>query len=222
MSAQAVQLTLDLPFDERMSRNDFVVGASNRAALDFVDLWPDWPANVAILTGPAGSGKTHLSNIWAEASGALRHRAKNLDIETFPQWLLTGALVLEDADVHGVDETAFFHLVNTFRVEGGYLLITAESPVGEWGLMLADLSSRLRAAVPVEIGAPDDVLLAQVLVKQFADRQLMVAPDVVAFLVARMERSLNAARETVNRLDDASLTRGRAITKRFAGDVLGY
>ena len=53
---------------------------------------------------------------------------------------------------------------------------------------LPDLASRLRAAPSVAIAPPDDRLLAAVLVKLFADRQVRVAPEVIAFLLRRMER----------------------------------
>ena len=54
----------------------------------------------------------------------------------------------------------------------------------------------------MEIGEPDDAMLAQVMVKLFADRQIAVDERIVSYLVTRMERSLDAARRVVGRLDD--------------------
>lgn len=221
-ASNPVQLTLDLPHDEAMSRGDFIVSDANRHALGFVDSWPDWPANVALLIGPAGSGKTHLANIWAHEAGAQRHRAKNLTFENITPWLETGALVLEDLDFNSLDEVALFHLVNTVRGGQGFLLMTCEQPLSHWSLALPDLASRLRAAVPVDIGAPDDDLMRQIFLKQFTDRQIIIEPSVIDYLVSRMERSLNSVREVVCRLDEASFSQGRAITKRLAYDVIQF
>lgn len=217
-----VQLTLDLPFQEAMRRADFIESPANAAALRFIEAWPDWPGNIALLTGPAGAGKTHLATIWAEKSGAQRHFAKALCFDRIEPWLQTGALVIEDVGGDQIDETALFHLLNTVRTEGGALLITAQNPLSRWHLSIADLISRLRAAISVEIGAPDDILLAEVYRKQFQDRQIAVDPAVIDYLLPRVERSLTAAREIVASLDRASSSRRRPITKRLASEILEF
>jgi chromosomal replication initiation ATPase DnaA len=74
------------------------------------------------------------------------------------------------------------------------------------------LMSRLKAMPAQEIAAPDDALLAAVLVKLFADRQLTVSEEVVKYLVARIERSCHAARSWVAALDAAALAENRAVT----------
>ncbi len=66
------QLPLALAHPPQHGRDSFLPGRSNRAALALVERWPDWPAPIALLSGPAGSGKTHLAHIWAERSGARR------------------------------------------------------------------------------------------------------------------------------------------------------
>ncbi len=59
---------------------------------------------------------------------------------------------------------------------GGSLLLTTPAPPAALPIALADLASRLRALPVAGIAPPDDALLAAVLVKHFADRQLRVAP----------------------------------------------
>lgn len=217
-----VQLTLDLPFDEAMGIDDFITAAPNEQAFDFICKWPEWPANVAVLSGPSGSGKTHLANIWATLSGARQHMAKNLSLDLIPEWLETGALVVEDFQANQFDEAALFHLVNAVRGGPGHLLMTSSEPPANWGLQTADIISRLRAAVPIEIELPDDTLMRHIFVKQFSDRQIIVEPNVIDYLLFRIERSLNAVRECVALLDEAAFSKGRPITRRFAADVLGF
>ena len=72
----------------------------------------------------------------------------------------------------------------------------------------------------IAIGAPDDALLAAVLVKLFADRQLRIAEEVVTYLLGRMERSFAACARLVERLDHAALAGQRAITVPLARRVL--
>jgi chromosomal replication initiation ATPase DnaA len=82
------------------------------------------------------------------------------------------------------------------------------------------LRSRLLAVPAVEVKPPDDALLGAVLVKLFADRQLRISEDVIAYLLPRIERSFAAAQEMVAALDQAALADQRAITVRLARDIL--
>ncbi|MFN6952927.1 MAG: chromosomal replication initiator DnaA, partial [Albidovulum sp.] len=70
------------------------------------------------------------------------------------------------------------------------------------------------------ISAPDDALLAAVLVKHFADRQIVVAPDLIPWLVARMDRSFAAARALVAAIDARAMADGRPVTRTVARQVL--
>ena len=85
---------------------------------------------------------------------------------------------------------------------------------------MPDLASRLAAAMSVAVGAPDDELIAGVLIKHFLDRQISVDPAVVTFLLGRMERSFAAVRRIVAALDEAGLAEKRGITVPLARAVL--
>jgi chromosomal replication initiation ATPase DnaA len=118
--------------------------------------------------------------------------------------------VIDDADRAG--EAALLHLFNACLEGGGSLLLTVRASPSSWKVALRDLGSRLRAAPAVGIGLPDDTLLGAVLVKHFADRQVRVAAEVIAYLIARMERSLADAAQVAAALDLAALSGGGAIT----------
>ena len=132
-----------------------------------------------------------------------------------------GPVLVEDVDRDGFGQAELFHLINAVRSAGTSLLITARSWPVAWGVTLPDLGSRLKAATTVEIGPPDDLLLSQILVKLFADRQLLADDRIVAYLVPRMERSLAAAQSIVERLDRLALARGTRISRALAAEVLG-
>jgi chromosomal replication initiation ATPase DnaA len=218
----AEQLGLDLPSIAALGREDFLVAPSNALAVALIDAWPNWPSGKLVLSGPAGSGKTHLAHVWAARSGASIYDAGDLTGADIPT-LASGPVVIENLpDFAGNDavETALFHLHNLCLANGHALLVTGSGALPNWPIALPDLKSRLQGAASAELAAPDDTLLAAVLVKQFADRQLAPPPDVIPFLVKRIDRSFEAARDIVAALDAESLARKKPITRPFASTLL--
>jgi chromosomal replication initiation ATPase DnaA len=165
------QLAFALPHAESFSRDDFLEGPGNAAAVELIDRWPDWPGRVVMLVGEAGAGKSHLAAIWAENAGARLVAARALTAAAVPGALATGALVVEDVAVAGLDERALFHLLNLARQDEVDVLMTARTPPAGWALELPDLLSRLRAVPIVTLAAPDDALLRSLIVKLCLDRQ---------------------------------------------------
>lgn len=214
------QLVLGFEHRPALGEESFLVADSNRDAVAWIDRWPDWPGRILAVHGPSGSGKSHLSHVWQRRSGARRLEAGELGTTFLEAWPGKGtALVIEHGD-RGVDETALFHVINLVREDQGYLLLTGREAPARWSVALPDLASRLSAVTAVQLGPPDDALIAAVLTKQFQDRQLRVPDDVVAYLVARMERSFAAIGQTVAALDTLSLAERRAITVPLARRVL--
>lgn len=213
------QIPLDLPHEAALSRDDYLVGASNRAAFELLTRWPDWPAPVVVLAGPVGAGKTHLVNAFRDETGAKVISAVDLSEAAVAELAAAPAAVVEDAH-KGLSETALFHLLNAARQAGKTVLITSRTWPASWKITLPDLVSRLRAATPVEIEEPDDDFLRRVLVKLFADRQIAVDQGVVDYLVVRMERSLEVAMRAVEAIDQEALAGRVKISKPLAGRVL--
>ncbi len=216
------QLTFDLPPQQNLRREDFVPSPANVLALAQIDRWRDWPGGRLLLVGPQGAGKSHLTAIWAAGAQAAVIAAPALAGADLPALAASGGVAVEDADRLAGDaaaETALFHLYNLLAGSGA-LLVTAATPPRDWGLGLPDLLSRLQAMPLVRLDPPDDALLSAVLVKLFADRQLAVPPVLIPWLVARMPRSIGAARALVAELDARALAEGRAITPRLAAEIL--
>jgi chromosomal replication initiation ATPase DnaA len=213
------QLPLDLVHPEGRSRDHLVVSDANRAAVALIDRWPDWPAPVVVLAGPAGSGKSHLGAIWREVSGAVAVDRRGI-AEAVAAVERGACLFVDDADMGGLDEAGLFHAVNVVRGAGSSMLLTAHRFPAGWGVALPDLASRLKAAATVEISEPDDLLLSGVIAKLFADRQVEVEPHVIQYLVRRIERSLATAIGVVDRLDKAALEQQARITRALAAEVV--
>ncbi len=215
------QLTLDLPVETRFGREDFLVSPSNADAFETFEGWPSWPDRVLLLLGPTGAGKSHLGAIWAARSHARVLSASALAGADVSALAAEGALLLEDVDSARGIEAELFHLLNLVRNSANsWLVLTARAWPDGWGLRTPDLLSRLRLAPAVEIAEPDDALVRAVLVKHFIDRQLVVDTTVVEYLAMRIERSLDAARQVVEALDQEALMAGRRITRPMAGEVL--
>ena len=217
---QPRQLAFALPHAESLSRDDFLEGPSNAAALALIDSWPDWPNRIMLLTGPEGSGKSHLAAIWAEQAGARSTTAHALSAAAVPGALATGALVVEDLNPSGFDERALFHLMNLAREDQAYVLITARVPPAAFQVELRDLRSRLRAVPAATLLPPDDQLFRALIVKFCADRQMSVDEAVVSYLATRIERSFAAARQAVELLDTEALRLGRPVTRALAAELL--
>ncbi len=207
------QIALNLPYREAYGRPDYLVSSSNQEAVAFIDEWPDWNSHVLVLYGDHGCGKTHLSNVWEDMTGAKRIGLSDLNEEilTAPEMVF----IMENTEEirkHARYEEGLFFLYNWLKESGGYLMLTSHLHPNEWGIKLPDLSSRILSAPAIEIGNPDDYLLQGVLVKQFSDRQILPSLDVIKYILRRMERSYAAARKIVNEIDALALSEKKPIT----------
>lgn len=216
------QLALDLQFRPALGRGDFVVSDSNRDAVAWLDRWPDWPGRVLAIHGPAGCGKTHLAHVWQTRSGA--RFVTEIDAA---QLEAGGAVILDEPAVGAPatdpaqdSQTALFHFLNRLRELQGSLLILHREAPARWPVQLPDLASRLAAIPAIAVAEPDDTLLAAVLSKHFADRQLAVGDEVVAFLVLHIERDFAAAAAAVAAIDQAALSSRRRITLPLVRQVI--
>jgi chromosomal replication initiation ATPase DnaA len=218
------QLALGLPGLTALRRADFLEAPSNALALAAIEDPAGLPQGKLVLTGPPGSGKTHLAHVWAAEWGAqkLDPRILVAELPTRLGALAGAAVVIDDADrVAGTgDEEALFHLHNHLQSSRGALLLTARRPARDWGVALPDLASRLSATTHVSLGPPDDALLAAVLVKLFNDRQIRVTPPLIDFLLSRIERSLDQARVVVAALDARALAQKRPVSRQLAAEIL--
>lgn len=210
------QLPLPLPVAVSSDRADLIADSSNAAALAWLDRPAGWPLRRLALYGPPGTGKSHMLRAVAAGHG----------------WrLLSGAALTPDLalaeapgtaldDAAAAPEAALLHLINRAAETGAQLLLAARTPPARWPVALPDLASRLRATPSVGLAAPSDALRAALLAKHAADRQLRLAPDVAAFLLARLPREAAAIAEAVAVLDAAALAAQAPITRPFARQAL--
>jgi chromosomal replication initiation ATPase DnaA len=214
------QLFFELPQRIGLGPGDYFVSEANASAYAMIRDDAVWPDGKLIVTGAAGSGKSHLARLWQDQTGATILTARAIDPGA-PLPAAGARVVIEDMDqCPAPAEEYLFHLHNHLKSSGGRLLMTARTAPPDWPLTLPDLASRVQAASVVTIRDPDDALLHAVLTKHFADRQLNPSPRLINWILRRMERSFAAAGQIVAALDDAALARGSVINRSLAKSIL--
>lgn len=190
-----MQLALPL-LDAGEDASRIVVGAPNNAAVQALTRPSAWPFGTAILAGPPRSGKTLLGR-WFAA----QHPA---------------AEVVDEAE--RVPEADLFHVWNRVQERGcPLLLITGDEA---WQVSLADLRSRLAAALHLTVGLPDDAMLASLIDLHAERRRLALGEGAATYLAARVSRSYAAAEAVVAEIDRLSLQRKVAPTRAIWREAL--
>ena len=188
------QFALPLAAGSGAGPSRIVAGNANAAVLDAFAHAEHWPFRTAVLTGPRRSGKSLLARWFAEQG--------------------IGDAV-DDAD--RADEAGLFHRWNRAQESRRPLLLVSRP---DWRVVLPDLASRLGAALRLAIGAPDDAMMAELIVLHAEQRGIALDVNATSYLVPRAERSHIGAELLVAAIDRLSLERKQAPTLAIWRDAL--
>ena len=183
----------------RLTRETFVVSASNERALKALDAWKHTSEYLLVICGPKGSGKTHLAGILARDLGAV--------------------LIVDDVP-DGHSPAAILRLVEKAREGGGRLVLVGRGEPREWASGFKDLETRLNAAVRITLDEPDEALLRAVIVKVFNDRQLRAPETIADYAAPRLPKTFAAAQAFVAALDALSIEKGQPIGLKLAREAV--
>ena len=100
------------------------------------------------------------------------------------------------------------------------LLLVNNAGEGAWKIALPDLASRIGAALHLEVGAPDDMMLAELIALHAELRGLVLDATAAAYLVPRCQRSHLGVERLVAEIDRLSLERKTAPTMAIWRDAL--
>lgn len=159
-----------------------VIGNANAHIAEALAAPQDWPFRTAVITGPPRSGKSLFAR-WFTHSG----RGEVLD------------------DAQQMEEDALFHRWNRAQESGTPLLIIGGEP--PWEIALPDLRSRLEAGLRIEVGLPDDVMAADLLLAFAEQRGLPLGMDAADYLIPRAGRSFAELESLAAAIDRLSLER---------------
>jgi chromosomal replication initiation ATPase DnaA len=223
---RALPSQIPLPFATIpiFAKENFIVSRSNEVAVAFIEAWPNWSVSAMVLHGPAGSGKSHLTQVWASKCAAQVVSAAALSGSAFAQLDRLRPVVIEDVDAslaNPARDAAIFHLLESATAATPLLLSGREVPT-LWPVMLPDLRSRFAALVSLPLGEADEDLLRRLAAKLFADRQLIVPHAIISQLLATLERTPAAVHKFVQRLDEQALAEKRPITAALVRDLVRF
>nr|WP_315457884.1 DnaA/Hda family protein [uncultured Sphingorhabdus sp.] len=156
-----------LPLDELRggASSSLIITNSNATAFAGLGSAANWAKRCAILVGPARSGKSLMARYFSGQGGTVIDDAETTPAETL------------------------FNAWNRAQDKNVPLLLVSRWQPGEWNIVLPDLQSRLGAALILEIAAPDDEMIEQLLQKQLADRGAAISIDALSYVKRRIERS---------------------------------
>lgn len=223
-----IPLQLEPPRPDRFE--DFYPGP-NVATFNAVRALLDEPGAFIFLSGPAGSGKSHLLN-------ALCHQAREQDMAAFYIALkrlpesaaagLEGLQVLNLVCVDDLDrvagnpawEHALFNCFNEVRSAGGCLLVSSRLPLNSLEFGLPDLASRLAWGVRLNLQSPDDEGKLAVMQQRAHSLHIELPEDVQRYLIKHSSRDMASLLKTVELLKDAAFAGKRKITIPLAREVM--
>ena len=209
-------------FEFRMGERSpatLVVAQANRDAARLLTDWRSWPNGALALTGPKGSGKTHLALAWALELGARQVSARAAPDDASAIFHeAQGRLFIDDAD-RDADEATLWRVLDLARAHAGAVLLVAASPPANWPVSIPDLHSRLGALAVARLGEPDEALMEVVLRRICREQFIQLSDDAARYLARRLPRTFAAAHLMAAALD-AELVRGaRPVARRAAQAV---
>lgn len=229
MSAQ-LPLALKWPSHQRFDR--FGGTGANQLAVAAVRCIVDEGGAWCFLSGPPGSGKTHLL-IAACADATARGRSA----QYLPLTSLSGdrerairafggsnLLAIDGIDAIAGDratEHALFDLYNRCHTEETSLLFAARLPPPRLGLTLPDLQSRLAACAQWPLRELDEAERRELIRDRAASRGIELDDAVLDWLFTRQARDLASLTALLERIDSAALAAGRRVTVPFLRNLLG-
>ncbi|SDN90299.1 DnaA regulatory inactivator Hda [Vreelandella arcis] len=234
MSHVPAQLPLGIGLRDDATFDNYYPGEANAALLDRLQQqWAPAGDDFIYLWGPPGSGRSHLLQAACHAASDRDKRALYLplaELGHFPPLMLED---IERLDVVSIDdleqvvgrkrwEEALFHAFNRLRDAGKHLVIAANAPPRQLGVVLPDLASRLTWGTTFHLHPlNDDERLAALKLRANA-RGMQLPDDVGRYILHRGPRELGALCQALETLDQASLSAQRKLTIPFVKTALNW
>jgi len=207
------QMVLGFPVEVNYAVDAFMPLPGNEALRQAVAQLLENKQGQLLVIGPMGTGKTHGLHVVAASFGAAVTPATEVSTALLDQ----PVVIIDDIEhLTPAQDEVLFHLLQ--RQEGVLILSTGINP--QLMERLPDVASRLRVMPRAVLAAFDDQTLELMALKLAGDAQLVIRPEVLAYLMKHAERSPAALATLIKQLDALSLQEKRAITLPLVRKVL--
>ena len=188
-----------------LSIDDYFIGDSNRDSYNH--LMNNNLSKNFFLNGPNKSGKTHLGLIWKKKYDAISYE-NNLS-----QILNIKANILVDNFFKNTNEEDIFHIINHCNSNNLNILIISNISLFDYEFKLQDLSSRLKTFIHIKINLPDDLLLMNLMIKLFNDKQIIIKnPEIFNYIIKRVDRSYEKVFILIDKIDKLLFEKNKQLT----------
>ena len=212
------QMALPLQFQSIKNRENYLVSKCNIEAVKLIENSTFWQNRKktnsipgAIIYGPKGSGKTHLSQILKQKIDCVYLTSLS---ESCLEQVTEGKNFILDNFMPGKSfpSELVMHFVNQVSYKEGSMLILSRLSPFQMDWDLDDLNSRIRSLVSSEIKLPDDVLLYSFIVKYSSEKNLFIDDKKLTYILERLDRNFESVIKVINRLDLHSLEFNEKVT----------
>ena len=201
------QLALPLTFKSIKNRDNFIISKCNQSAISLIENTEFWLGNkkintipAALIFGPAGCGKTHLSNIFMDTNKSFfLSSLKSHDLDLIKKG--TNFIIDNLVPSSNYPSKLVLHFLNQVTYKQGSILFLSRYSAFEMDWGLDDLNSRIRSLLACEIKLPDDMLLYTFLIKYSNDKKLILNDNQCLYILERLERNFESIIKFINALD---------------------
>jgi DnaA family protein len=227
----SLQLPLSLGLKDSAVFANFVADG-NAEAFAFLQAYPTTQnAPLIYIWGEPGCGKTHLLQALCQTVSERGDAAVYLPmrmVAEFPREALNGleqtALIcIDDIDAVAGDvgwEDALLRLYVRAHGNGCALAIAGNDLIGQLGLKLPQLSSRLQWGLAFQLKTLDNDAKLKALELRAKRRGVKLPPDSARYLLKHYGEASGALFDALDQLDKASLAAKRRLTIPFIRSVL--
>jgi DnaA family protein len=224
------QIPLKLEPTRESRFEDFVAGP-NAPVLESLKGILQEPDKLLFISGPKGTGKTHLLNAACLAAREQGMTAFYAGLRSMPKGshqLLEG---LESVDLVCIDdvhhivgnaswEESLFHCLNRIRSKQGRIVLTSRERLSTLSFLLPDLMSRLQWGLRMQLDSLEEPDKVRVLDSYALSLGIELPGEVADYLIRHSSRNLGSLLLKVERLQLAAFTSKRRITVPLAREVL--
>ena len=214
------QTIIKFDYDKNFDENDFILSKSNKHIYKFLDKWPKWERNFINIIGEKLSGKTHLINIFIKKNKGIIIDGRSFNEDDLKKVDIHENIIIENL-TSNINENLFYSLLNLIEQDNKYVIITSSNSIVDIDFKLADLKSRAKSFLILNIEHPDDEIIFGIILKNLSDRQISLDKKLIDYIVKRIERSYSKIHNFIYKIDQLSLKKKKSINFKIIKEVLG-